>query len=279
MTSCAHMFCQACLTEWMKRRPEGKCCPMCRSPISTGTLHQIVVSHSIEATSEETTMISKHVSNVHVPYLQVEGSIMSSISATLAVGDYGSKIQTLMKHILFILESDPKAKLIVFSAWLDSLHIISHALTSNGVQHLRIDTSGSRLNPVHHFNNDDSVSVLLLHGERDNAGLNITAAKYVFLLEPVINHAFEVQAIARVDRLGQDKETSVFCYYVENTIEKNILDHAYQHGRSLYVEGVMSLNGDITSKEHKLGSIVLDKGDSVASVEDMLTLLFPGSAV
>ena len=93
-------------------------------------------------------------------------------------------------------------------------------------------------------------------------------------------------AIARVDRLGQDKETSVnlslhvsaalkltvvqvFCYYVENTIERNILDYAYQHGKSLYVEGGMGLNGDITSKEHKSQSscrmsMMLDKGDSVA---------------
>ena len=106
-------------------------------------------------------MVSKHVSNGHVPYLNVEGSVMSSINATLAVGDYGSKIQTLIKHILFILESDHKAKSIVFSAWSDSLRIISHALTSNGVQHLRIDSYGS--NPVQLFNNDDSVSVLLLH--------------------------------------------------------------------------------------------------------------------
>lgn len=29
--------------------------------------------------------------------------------------------------------------------------------------------------------------------ERDNAGLNVTSARHVFLLEPVVNHSFEVQ--------------------------------------------------------------------------------------
>jgi hypothetical protein len=34
---------------------------------------------------------------------------------------------------------------------------------------------------------------MLLHGERENAGLNIVCASRVFLLESVVNHAFEVQ--------------------------------------------------------------------------------------
>ena len=36
---------------------------------------------------------------------------------------------------------------------------------------------------------------MLLHGERENAGLNIVCASRVFLLESVVNHAFEVQGM------------------------------------------------------------------------------------
>lgn len=60
--------------------------------------------------------------------------------------------------------------------------------------------------------------------ERDNAGLNVTCASRVFLVESVVNHGFEVQgrfvpglsvtiispitaAIARIDRMGQTKPT------------------------------------------------------------------------
>lgn len=36
-------------------------------------------------------------------------------------GSYGSKIQTLVRHLLHIQLVDPGAKSIVFSAWADSL--------------------------------------------------------------------------------------------------------------------------------------------------------------
>lgn len=43
--------------------------------------------------------------------------------------------------------------------------------------------------------------------ERENAGLNLTCASRVFLLESVVHHGFELQAIARIDRLGQTRPT------------------------------------------------------------------------
>jgi E3 ubiquitin-protein ligase SHPRH len=58
----------------------------------------------------------------------------------------------------------------------------------------------------------------------------------VFLVESVVNHAFELQAIARVDRMGQKHPTEVFCYYAEDTIERNILDLAVRRGLSLYTK-------------------------------------------
>lgn len=38
--------------------------------------------------------------------------------------------------------------------------------------------------------------LMVYFSERDNSGLNVTAAKRVFLLEPVVNHAFEVQGVS-----------------------------------------------------------------------------------
>jgi E3 ubiquitin-protein ligase SHPRH len=39
-----------------------------------------------------------------------------------SLGDFGSKIQTLVRHLLYLQTEDPGAKSIVFSAWADSLH-------------------------------------------------------------------------------------------------------------------------------------------------------------
>lgn len=38
-----------------------------------------------------------------------------------SIGSYGSKIDTLTRHLLYLKLSEPGAKSIVFSAWADSL--------------------------------------------------------------------------------------------------------------------------------------------------------------
>lgn len=215
-------------------------------------------------------------------------------------GDYGKKIQTLVQHLLYIQEIDPGSKSIVFSAWADSLHsmlstsisnalindieVLERALTDNAIGCLRIDQKAKGAPAAKRFKNEPDIQVLLLHGykrfylpqsftdrlnrERENAGLNITCASRVFLLESVVQHGFEVQAIARIDRLGQTRPTEgifvlfrelheilivyvVYCYYAEDTIEKSILDMAARRGLSLYTKensagtlDVSSLNKD-----------------------------------
>lgn len=49
-------------------------------------------------------------------------------------------------------------------------------------------------------------------------------ATHVFLCEPLINTAIELQAIARVHRIGQHHPTTVWMYVVENTVERSIYE-------------------------------------------------------
>ena len=55
-------------------------------------------------------------------------------------------------------------------------------------------------------------------------GLNLTAADYVFILDPWWNRAAEDQAIDRTHRIGQTNP--VFCYRMiaKDTIEEKILE-------------------------------------------------------
>lgn len=72
--------------------------------------------------------------------------------------------------------------------------VIEHALTSNDIPSIRID-SRAKGTTAKLFELDAGLRVMLLHGERENAGLNIVCASRVFLLESVVNHAFEVQGV------------------------------------------------------------------------------------
>ena len=74
--------------------------------------------------------------------------------------------------------------------------VVSEALRANDVSFLRIDHQvGKRINATHEFQTNPRIKVLLLHGERENAGLSITSACRVFLLEPTVNHNFELQGM------------------------------------------------------------------------------------
>lgn len=72
------------------------------------------------------------------------------------------------------------------------------------------------------FKEDPSIEVFLLHARAHSSGLNLTNAAHVFLCEPLINTAIELQAIARVHRIGQEQETTVWLYIVDGTVEESI---------------------------------------------------------
>lgn len=70
----------------------------------------------------------------------------------------------------------------------------------------------------------EQVECFLLHAKAHSSGLNLVNATHVFLCEPLINTAIELQAIARVHRIGQYRPTTVWMYLVSDTVEESIYD-------------------------------------------------------
>lgn len=68
--------------------------------------------------------------------------------------------------------------------------------------------------------------MLLLPVKRGANGLNIIEATHVLLVEPLLNPGAEEQAINRVHRIGQKKETIVYRFIIKDTIEERIYEHA-----------------------------------------------------
>jgi len=52
----------------------------------------------------------------------LDPDLFEEIKRVQSLGDFGTKIQTLVQHLLYLQVEDPGAKSIVFSAWADSLH-------------------------------------------------------------------------------------------------------------------------------------------------------------
>ncbi|KAH0008401.1 hypothetical protein KCU72_g15728, partial [Aureobasidium melanogenum] len=77
---------------------------------------------------------------------------------------------------------------------------------------------------VDRFRNDAGIECFLLDAKTDSSGLNLVNAQYVFLAEPLINTAIELQAIARVHRIGQQRPTTVYMYLIGDTVEEAIYE-------------------------------------------------------
>jgi E3 ubiquitin-protein ligase SHPRH len=85
--------------------------------------------------------------------------------------------------------------------------------------------------------------------------------------------------------MGQTKPTEVYCYYAEDTVEKNILDLAARTGLSIYTKDNASKTVNVTDLDKvgegtkknmdAPGAKKNQKGDFIFKVDDMLAILFP----
>ena len=76
---------------------------------------------------------------------------------------------------------------------------------------------------VNSFQNDPKNKIFLISLKAGGVGLNLTAADYVFILDPWWNPASEMQALNRAHRIGQDKSVFVYRYITSNSIEEKIV--------------------------------------------------------
>ena len=98
-------------------------------------------------------------------------------------------------------------------------------LEQHGLKFVRIDGDSSleqQLETIDKFRKDPAIVVMLLTLVTGSAGLNLTEASYVHILEPHWNPMVEEQAAARVHRIGQTKDITVYRYIVENSIKERV---------------------------------------------------------
>jgi superfamily II DNA or RNA helicase len=82
--------------------------------------------------------------------------------------------------------------------------------------------AADRAKAVERFQQDPSVQAFFMTVKAGGVGLNLTAADYVFLLDPWWNPAPEDQAIARAHRIGQHRPVTAIRFIATGTIEEKI---------------------------------------------------------
>ncbi len=125
-----------------------------------------------------------------------------------------------------ITENIGDHKALIFSQFLGMLALIKEKLKSLDIKFEYFDGSTSaieRERAIQSFQRDDSCRVFLISLKAGGVGLNLTAADYVYIVDPWWNPAVEQQAIDRTHRIGQTKNIFAYRMICKDTIEDKIL--------------------------------------------------------
>lgn len=142
--------------------------------------------------------------------------------------DYGTESVKVKELIKQVSEKTGQHKILVFSQFVKMLQVIKGKLDEKGITYEYLDgkcTPKQRSASVEHFQNDDDCRVFLISLKAGGTGLNLTAADYVYLVDPWWNPAVENQAIDRTHRIGQNKKIIAYRMICKDTVEEKILNY------------------------------------------------------
>jgi superfamily II DNA or RNA helicase len=133
-----------------------------------------------------------------------------------------AKLDMLFPQIAEVLEEGHKV--LIFSQFTSMLGILRRRLDDEKITYEYLDgQTQDRAAPVERFQNDPESKLFLISLKAGGLGLNLTAAEYVYLLDPWWNPAVEAQAIDRTHRIGQTKSVFAYRLIAKDTVEEKVL--------------------------------------------------------
>jgi SNF2 family DNA or RNA helicase len=160
-------------------------------------------------------------------------------------GERSSKIELLLEQLRGVLQEGHKA--LIFSQFTSLLGILRDRLHEEGIAYEYLDgKTKDREACVARFQNDPALPVFLVSLKAGGVGLNLTAADYVFILDPWWNPAVEAQAIDRAHRIGQTRPVIAYRLLARNTVEERVAQ--LQDQKRQLVAAVMGDEGAFAGK-------------------------------
>lgn len=136
-------------------------------------------------------------------------------------GDSG-KLDDVLQKMETVVEENHK--ILIFSQFVKHLELFRERLEEQGRPYAYLDGSTyDRQSQVELFQNTEGVKIFLISLKAGGLGLNLTAAEYVFILDPWWNPAIEAQAVDRAHRIGQQNTVFTYKFITKNTVEEKIL--------------------------------------------------------
>ncbi len=136
--------------------------------------------------------------------------------------EISAKQEFLLERLDELAQAGQKA--LVFSQFSRFLRLLQPGLQQLGLRYCYLDgATVNRAELVKQFQEDAGIPVFLISLKAGGVGLNLTAAEYVFILDPWWNPAAEAQAVDRAYRIGQSKPVFAYRLIARNTVEEKVM--------------------------------------------------------
>ncbi len=158
------------------------------------------------------------------------------------VKDSSAKLDCLLEQLREVTAEGHKV--LVFSQFTSLLAIVKEQFDAEKIRYVYLDgKTRKRQEVVDQFQNDPAVSAFLISLKAGGVGLNLTAADYVFILDPWWNPAVEAQAVDRAHRIGQAKRVFAYRLIARDTVEEKILQ--LQGDKRRLAEAIVSADDSV----------------------------------
>jgi superfamily II DNA or RNA helicase len=139
------------------------------------------------------------------------------------IPDPSAKLDVLVPRLLEAIDEGHKT--LVFSQFTSLLAILRERLDEEKIVYEYLDgRTRDRASRVARFQTEADCPLFLISLKAGGLGLNLTAAEYVFLLDPWWNPAVEAQAIDRAHRIGQSRRVFAYRLIARDTVEERVLE-------------------------------------------------------
>ncbi|KAK8110589.1 uncharacterized protein PG998_007046 [Apiospora kogelbergensis] len=273
LTICGHEFCKECMMLWYKAHHN---CPICKKILVASMLYDISLRPEprLKIHSEHHPCApdggSSHKSRKSGIYSMFSEEKLQAIrQIDLSGPSFATKIDTLIRHLMWLRQEDPGAKSIIFSQFKGFLEVLGRAFDHYRIGFSSFDTKDG----ISRFKEDPGIECFFMDARAHASGLNLVNASHVFLCEPLLNTALELQAIARVDRIGQEHETTVWLYLVEGTVEVSIYNLSVQRRMEHMGQAQLDRKGKSKEATPELSDLNLEAANSMELQQATLSKL------
>jgi superfamily II DNA or RNA helicase len=160
-------------------------------------------------------------------------------------GADSAKFDALLERLPELIDEGHKA--LIFSQFTSLFDLLRPQLDKAKIRYEYLDgKTNDRQQRVDRFQNSPDIPLFLISLKAGGHGLNLTAADYVFLLDPWWNPAVEAQAIDRAHRMGQTRPVFAYRLIAADTIEEKIA--ALQESKRQLADAVISENDGLLGK-------------------------------